>query len=176
MATSRDNRDNRPRNIFLAGIALGLLAAVIIAALRPDPAVSKADLDQVSERLAAIETKLTAAPTPVTSASPSASGEGIAALNKDPGGQLGKSVTLTGKVSSAAQGTGFILTDTDGSFVWVHTKERIPSDNATVTGTVVELNDQIAQWKNEPGWPDNDANLTARLREEKVFVEGATVN
>lgn len=175
--THTASNPNRLRNVFLAGIAVGLVAAFILSLLMPDAQVKSADIERLEGRLDTIEKKLaTPTPHPSSSASPSASSVTISQLNKTPATYVGQEVTLTGKVSSPHQGVGFVLVDTDGTFLWVRTKDKIPTGNATVKGKVEELKDQINTWKTEQGWPDNDAALTAKLRDEKIFIEASSVS
>mgnify|MGYP001272748523 CR=1 FL=1 len=87
-----------------------------------------------------------------------------------------QTVTLTCNLQSPTEGVGFLLVDGDGTYLWVHTKSKIPTGTATVKGKVEELKDQLSQWKNEPGWPDNDTALTGKLREEKIFIEAESVS
>ena len=178
MAISPASQPNRLRNVFITGIVVGIVFSFLVSLLTPDAAVSGDDLKKVEDRLAAIETKLeTPAPAPASSAAPNAATLTLAALNKDYKTYVGQDVTLTGKLNSAHQGVGFILADTDGSFVWVHTKDQLPAGpNVTVKGKVTELKDQLATWKTETGWPADDATLTAKLRDEKIFIEGSSVN
>jgi hypothetical protein len=176
MAVSPISNQNRLRNVFITGIVVGIVFSWIISLITPDAAVSSEDLKKVDDRLSAIETKLQA-PTPAPQASAATSALTLSALNKDYKTYIGQEVTVTGKINSPHQGVGFILIDSDGSFVWVHTKEQLPSGpTVTVKGKVEELKDQIAGWKNETGWPADDATLTAKLREEKIFIEGSSVN
>ena len=176
MAVHHSTNPNRIRNVFLIGIGVGLVVAFLFSALTPNSAVSGEDIDRVNERLDAIERKLVT-PTPLaqSSSEPTTGSATVAQINKDPSSFIDKEVTLTGKINSPHQGVGFILVDTDGSFVWVHFKDKLPSSSATVKGKVVELKDQLAQWKTEPGWPADDTTLTAKLRDEKVFVEATSV-
>ncbi len=176
MAVPRASSQNRLRNVFIAGIVIGVFATLILSALFGSKgSVSKADLDQVGDRLSAIEQKLTTpTPAPVPSGAPGS--VTVSSINKEPKEQTGKEVTVTGKVSNAHQGVGFTLVDADGSFLWIHTRDKIPGETATVKGTVTELKDQLAQWKNESGWPADDAALTTKLRNEKIFVEGSSLS
>lgn len=176
MAVPRSSmQSNRTRNVFGAGLALGVILTLILTSLGGDEGVSRNDIERINERLGAIDQKLQT-PAPAAASATSAPGAvTISSINKNFREQIGKSVELTGKVSNAHQGVGFTLVDTDGSFLWVHTKDKIPSGNATVKGTVTELKDQLAQWKNEPGWPAEDATLTTKLRDEKVFLEALSV-
>lgn len=164
------------RNVLLIGIAIGAVAALILSAVVRGDSVSKRDLNDITDRLAAIETKLaTPTPTPRPSNMATPGSVTVSQINDNPTTYTGQDVALTGKVSSAHQGVGFALLDPNGTFVWVHTKDQIPTGNATVKGKVTALKDQLSQWKNEPGWPDNDAALTAKLRDEKVFIEASSV-
>lgn len=173
----RSTNPNRNRTIFLSGLAGGIIVSLLFSALTPNSAVSGKDIEQLDQRLAGIEKKLeTPSPLPQNSASPSADGVKISAVNKDPKSFVGQTVELKGKVSSSYEGVGFVIVDTDGTFLWVHFKGKLPTGTATAKGKVTELTDQLTQWKNEPGWPDNDATLTAKLREEKVFVEAESVS
>lgn len=169
------SRSPQSRNLFLIGIAVGAIAALLLSSLVRGQTVTKSDLDQVNDRLTAIESKLaTPTPQPSPSGSPGSSVT-ISQINKNPTQYIGQTVELQGKVQSPYQGVGFVLVDADGSFLWVHTKDKIPSGTAAVKGKVEQLKDQLAQWKNEPGWPDNDTTLTAKLREEKAFIEAESV-
>ncbi len=166
---------NRIRNAFLIGAGVGAVAALLLGTLIRGGAASSSDLERVEERLAAIEERLaTPEPTPTPSAAPQSLT--ISALNESPESHIGEEVELTGKVSSDHQGVGFVLVDADGSFLWVHTDAKIPSGSATVKGRVTELKDQLALWKNEDGWPDDDTTLTSKLREETIFIEAADVS
>ena len=152
---------------------------MLLAALTPDNAVSKKDFERVESRLAGIEQKLsTPSPTPQPSpdASPGPGSVKITSVNRDAKTFTGQTVELRGRVTTPYEGVGFAIADTDGTFLWVHFKGKLPAGNATVKGKVTELTDQVAQWKNEAGWPDNDANLTAKLRDEKIFVEAESVS
>lgn len=177
MALSPASQPNRLRNVFITGIVVGIVFSFLVSLITPDAAVSGDDLKRVEDRLSAIESKLeTPAPAPASSSAPGASLT-LAALNKEYRTYVGQDVTLTGKLNSAYQGVGFILADSDGSFVWVHTKDQLPAGpNVTVKGKVTELKDQLATWKTEPGWPADDATLTAKLRDEKIFIEASSVN
>lgn len=176
MAVPRTSTPNRARNIFIAGLVLGFIVALLLGVMRPKTAgVAKTDLDQINDRLGAIEQRLTT-PTPEPSASANPGELTISAINKDTKSAIEKKVTVTGKVTNPTEGVGFMLVDTDGSFVWVHTAAKIPASKATVQGKVVILADQLAQWKNEKGWPADDATLTAKLRNEKVFIEAENVS
>jgi gas vesicle protein len=164
------------RNILLIGIVIGAVAALILSAVVRGDSVGKKDLNDINDRLAAIEAKLaTPSPTPQPSGSPIAGSVTVSQINQDPNTYVGQTVDLTGKVSSAHQGVGFALLDPDGTFLWVHTNQKIPTGNATVKGKITALKDQLSQWKNEQGWPANDAALTAKLREEKAFIEADSV-
>ncbi|MDP9211762.1 MAG: hypothetical protein M3N59_00600 [bacterium] len=166
---------NRIRNAFLIGAGFGIVGALLLGALIRGDAASSGDLQRVEERLAGIEERLaTPEPTPEPSAAPESLT--ISGVNEDPDAYVGQTVELTGKVSSEHEGVGFILVDADGSFLWVHTDAEIPSGTATVKGTVTELEDQLATWKNEPGWPENDTTLSSRLREETIFIEAEDVS
>jgi hypothetical protein len=177
MAVSPISNQNRLRNVFITGIVVGIVFSFFVSLLMPDAAVSSDDLKKVEDRLSAIEAKLQT-PTPAPQASSAAQASlTLAALNKNYKDYIGQEVTLTGKINSPHQGVGFILIDSDGSFVWVHTKDQLPSGpTVTVKGKVEELKDQIATWKTETGWPADDATLTAKLRDEKIFVEASSVN
>ncbi|MDP4000255.1 MAG: hypothetical protein Q8Q11_02380 [bacterium] len=166
---------NRIRNAFLMGIGFGVVAALILGALIRGNAASADDLKGVEERLTAIEEKL-ATPTPAPKPSAAAESLTLSAVNESSEKYIGKTVELSGKVSSEHQGVGFILVDADGSYLWVHTNANIPESTATVKGKVVKLTDQLAEWKNETGWPANDTTLTSRLREEVIFVEAEDVS
>lgn len=176
MAIQRSSiQPNRFRNVFGAGVVIGVLLTLILGSFGSNEGSADNDLKQINERLGAIEQKLVT-PTPQPATSTAAPGVAtISSINKNFREQVGKSVELTGKVSNAHQGVGFTLVDADGSFLWVHTKDKVPTGNATVKGTVTELKDQLAQWKNEPGWPAEDATLTTKLRDEKVFIEAQSV-
>lgn len=177
MAVNPSANPNRLRNVFFVGVAVGAIGMLLIVLIKPSSGVSKQDIDRLDERLAKIEKKLSEpTPTPQVSASPKVGGQAVSAINKNPKDYIDKTVEVSGKVNSAHQGVGFILVDTDGTFVWIHYKGKIPSGSATVKGKVVELKDQLSQWKNESGWPDNDAELTAKLRDEKVFIEADAVS
>ena len=166
---------NRIRNAFLMGIGFGVVAALILGALIQGGAASADDLKGVEQRLAAIEEKLaTPKPTPRPSGVPKSLT--ISAVNEAPEKHIGQTVELSGKVSADHQGVGFILVDADGSYLWIHTNANLPEGTATVKGKIVKLTDQLADWKNEPGWPDNDTTLTARLREEVIFIEAEDVS
>lgn len=168
---------SRYRNVFLAGIVIGVVVTLILSALSSSGGVSKDDISKINDRLGAIEQKLvTPTPAPVSFASPAPGAQTISVINKDPKGAIGQTVELTGKVSNAHQGVGFTVVDADGSFLWVHTHDKLPATTATVKGTVTELKDQLAQWKNETGWPADDSALTTKLRNEKIFVEGTSVS
>lgn len=178
MPMPRSTSPNQRRPIFLAGLAGGVVLCLLVAALTPDSGVSAKDLERVESRLAGIEQKLT---TPTPSAQPSAevspgAGVKISAINKDPTSFIGQTVELQGRINSPYEGIGFAVVDTDGTFLWVRTKGKLPTGTAKVRGKISELTDQVAQWKNEPGWPENDANLTAKLREEKIFIEAESVS
>lgn len=177
MAVSPVNNQNRIRNVFISGIVVGIVFSFVVSLIMPDAAVSSEDIEKVNDRLSAIEAKLQT-PTPAPQASASTqSTVTLSELNKNAKQYAGQEVTLTGKINSPHQGVGFILIDSDGSFVWVHTKEQLPSGpTVTVKGKVEELKDQIATWKTESGWPADDATLTAKLRDEKIFVEASSVN
>ena len=175
MAVHHSSNPNRIRNVFLTGIGAGLVLAFLFSALTPDSGVSSKDIDGINQRLDTIERKLaTPSPLPQSSASPSSSVT-ISQINKEPRSYIDQEVTLTGKINSPYQGTGFILVDTDGSFLWIHFKDKLPTSSATVKGKVTELKDQISQWKTETGWPADDSTLTAKLRDEKVFLEATEV-
>jgi hypothetical protein len=178
MAVPRTTGPNRTRNLFLIGLVAGFVIAAIIGALRPRAAgVSDTDIGKINDRLSAIEQKLTTpTPAPASSSSPSLTDQTIAGLNKDPKSHVDQTVTVTGKVNSAHQGVGFILVDNDGSFLWIHTHDKIPSAKATVHGKIQSLTDQLAQWKNESGWAADDSSLTAKLRDEKIFLEADSVS
>lgn len=170
------SNSNQMRNVLLIGVVIGAVAALILSAVVRGDSVSKRDLNDITDRLAAIEAKLaTPTPTPRPSNAATPGTVTVSQINNNPTSYIGQDVDLTGKVSSAHQGTGFALLDPNGTFVWVHTKDQIPSGNATVKGKVTALKDQLSQWKNEQGWPDNDAALTAKLRDEKVFIEASSV-
>lgn len=170
------SRSSQGRNLLLIGIVVGAIAALLLSSLVRGQTVTKGDLDDINDRLATIEDRLaTPTPQPVASGSPLASSVTISQINKNPDQFIGQTVELQGKVQSPYQGVGFVLVDADGSFLWVHTKDKIPSGTATVKGKVEQLRDQLAQWKDEPGWPDNDTTLTAKLREEKAFIEAESV-
>lgn len=177
MAVAHSTNPHRLRNVFLVGIVVGAIGTLMLGSLRPGSEVTKRDVQKIDDRLAAIEKKLSPSPSPISVASPGPDGLTIAQINKekDPKIFVDRTVELSGKVSSVHSGVGFILVDTDGTFIWVHYKGKIPSNTATAKGKIVELKDQIAQWKNEPGWPDNDSALTAKLREEKIFLEAENV-
>ena len=176
MAVHHASNPNRIRNVFLTGIGVGLVLAFLISLMIPNSDVSARDIDDINQRLDGIERKLaTPSPAPFSSASPAANSVTVAQINKEPSAYLDKEVTLTGKINSPHQGTGFILVDTDGSFLWVHFKDKLPTSSATVKGKIVELKDQLTQWKSEPGWPADDSTLTAKLRDEKVFLEATEV-
>lgn len=166
---------NRIRNAFLMGIGLGAVAALILGALVRGGAASADDLKGVEERLAAIEEKL-ATPTPAPEPSAAAESLTLSQVNESPEDYIGQTVELSGKVSSEHQGVGFILVDADGTYLWVHTNDNIPEQTATVKGTVTKLEDQLSEWKTEPGWPDDDTTLTSRLREEVIFIEAEDVS
>ncbi|HEY8108636.1 MAG TPA: hypothetical protein VIF43_01350 [Patescibacteria group bacterium] len=166
---------NRIRNAFLLGAGVGVVIALVLGALIRGGAASADDLKGVEERLTAIEEKL-ATPTPVPKASAAPESLTLSAINESPEKHIGQTVELSGKVSSEHQGVGFILVDADGSYLWVHTNANIPEGTATVKGKVVKLEDQLAEWKSEPGWPDDDTTLTSRLREEVIFVEAEDVS
>lgn len=169
------SNQSQTRNVLLIGIVIGAIAALILSAVVRGDSVGKKDLNDINDRLAAIEAKLeTPTPAPQASSAPAGSVT-VAQLNDNPDQYVGQTVELTGKVSSPHQGVGFVLNDPNGTFVWVHTKDKIPSGTATVKGKVTELKEQLNQWKNEEGWPENDATLTAKLREEKVFIEAESV-
>lgn len=169
---------NRQRNILIVGIVLGIILSLVVGALRPGSAVSKQDITELNDRLDNIEQKLTSPP-PSPQASASGSPEPglltLTQLNKEPQEKVGQVVTVTGKVTNAYQGVGAIVSAADGTFVWVHTNSQLPSGTVTVKGTVNELKDQIATWKNEQGWPDDDSALTAKLRDEKIFIEAESI-
>lgn len=170
------SRSSQTRNILLIGIVVGAVAALLLSTLVRGQTVTKGDLNEINDRLGAIEAKLaTPSPKPSSSESPGLGSATISQINKDISDYVGKTVEVQGKVQSPHQGVGFILVDADGSFLWVHTKDKIPTATATVKGTVEELKDQLTQWKNEPGWPDNDTTLTAKLRNEKAFIEAESV-
>ncbi len=171
MAVSRSSAPNRFRNVFFLGVAIGLVVAVIANLLLPNGDVSKKDITAITDRLSAIEAKLaTPTPAPAASASPQAA-VSVAAINAKPNDFTDKVVDVTGKVNSPHQGVGFILVDSDGSFLWVHSKDKIPTGAVTVHGKVSKLTDQLSQWKNEPGWPEDDSALTAKLKNEKIYIE-----
>ncbi|MSU76237.1 hypothetical protein EXS54_02075 [Patescibacteria group bacterium] len=170
------SRSTQTRNVLLIGIVVGAVAALLLSTLVRGQTVTKGDLNQINDRLGAIETKLaTPSPKPSSSESPLPGSVTITQINKNVSDYIGKTVEVSGKVQSPHQGVGFILVDTDGTFLWVHTKDKIPTGTATVKGTVEQLKDQLAQWKNETGWPDNDSTLTAKLRDEKAFIEAESV-
>jgi hypothetical protein len=172
---SRSSDTNRTRNVFVAGIVLGVLAVLLLKAVTPNND-SSADLQQINERLAGIERQLQT-PTPAPASSDKPSGNvSISQINKSPTTFLDQTVEVTGKVSSKHEGVGFILVDQDGTFLWVHTKDKLPAATATVKGKVTQLKDQLAGWKNETGWPADDSALTAKLRDEKVFLEAESVS
>lgn len=176
MAVTPTSNPHRLRNVFLIGVGSGIVVALILGAIfGGGDKVSRRDIDRIDKRLSAIEQKLaTPTPQPSVSASPKVALT-VGQINKDPKSFTDQTVELTGKVSSPHQGVGFVLQDTDGTFLWVHTHDKIPTGNASVKGKITELKDQLSQWKNEPGWPDNDSALTAKLRDEKVFVEAENV-
>jgi hypothetical protein len=166
---------SQARNVLLIGIVIGAIAALILSALIGGDSMGKKDLNEINDRLAAIEAKLqTQTPKSEASSSPAGSVT-VAQINESPDKYVGQTVELSGKVSSPHQGVGFVLNDPNGTFIWVHTKDKIPTGTATVKGKVTQLKEQLAQWKNEEGWPENDATLTAKLREEKVFLEAESV-
>lgn len=177
MALSPTSAPNRLRNVFITGIVVGIVFSFIVSLIIPDPQVSSEDISKVNDRLSAIEDKLkTPTPAPAASGNPGSSLT-VSALNKDFKSYIGQEVTVTGKLSSPHQGVGFVLADSDGTFLWVHTKDQLPSGpNVTVKGKVTELKDQLATWKTESGWPADDATLTAKLRDEKIFIEAVSVN
>lgn len=178
MAISSRNTSasDRLRNVFIAGIVLGLIAAWILSALFGGKDDSAAELQKVNQRLDAIEQKLATPSAAPVSSSSQANDVSISAINKNPRNFIGQSVDLTGKVTSANEGVGFVLTAPDGTFLWVHTKSKLPTGSASVKGKVTELKDQLATWKNESGWPADDSALTAKLRDEKVFIEADSVS
>lgn len=181
MAASRNagTNPNRYRNVFITGLVLGIIATILLKALFGEAGVKQSDIADINTRLESIDQKISATPTPAPISAATAAGTSavtISSINKDPQAHVGKEVTVSGKVTNAFQGVGFIMVDTDGSFFWVHTKDKIPAATATVKGTVNELKDQIAQWKTEPGWPADDSNLTTKLRTEKIFVEASSVS
>lgn len=164
------------RNVLLIGIVIGAVVALILSAVVRGDSVGKRDLNDINDRLAAIESKLaTPTPAPKSSNSPASGSVSVAQVNENPDTYVGQTVELSGKVSSPHQGVGFVLMDPNGTFIWVHTKDKIPSGTARATGKVTLLKEQLSQWKNEDGWPENDATLTAKLREEKVFLEAESV-
>ena len=175
MAISHSTNPNRSRNIFIGGIIVGIIATLIVSGLASGSSVSKSDIDKVNQRLDAIDQKLNATPTPAPAAT-AASGVTISSLNKDPLSHAGQSVSVTGQVSMPYPGIGFVVSDTDGSFFWVHTKDKIPSGTVTVKGTITQLKDQLTTWKNDPNWPADDTALTTKLRNEKVFIEAQSVS
>lgn len=166
---------NRIRNAFLLGLGFGVVAALVVAALVRGNAASADDLKGVEERLTAIEEKL-ATPTPAPKATAAAESLTLSTVNESPEKYIGQTVELSGKVSSEHQGVGFILVDADGSYLWIHTNANVPEGTATVKGKVTKLTGQLAEWKNEPGWPDDDTTLTSRLREEVIFIEAEDVS
>lgn len=169
------SNQSQARNVLLIGIVIGAIAALILSALVRGDSVGKKDLEDINNRLAAIESKLeTPSPLPQASSTPSGSVT-VAQINDDPTKYVGQTVELSGKVTSPHQGVGFVLNDPNGTFIWVHTKDKIPSGTATVKGKVTQLKEQLNQWKNEEGWPENDATLTAKLREEQVFLEAESL-
>lgn len=175
MAVPRSD-STRQRNILVVGIVLGIILSLIVGALLPKSAVSKQDIDDLNGRLDSIEQKLSSpVATPQASGSPDPGELSLTELNKEPKAKVGQVVTVTGKVTNAYQGVGAIVSAADGTFVWVHTNAQLPSGTVTVKGTVNELKDQIATWKNEQGWPEDDSALTAKLRDEKIFVEAESI-
>ena len=169
------SNQSQTRNVLLIGIVIGAIVALILSAVVRGDSIGKRDLNDINDRLAAIEAKLeTPSPLPQASSAPAGTVT-VAQINENPDQYVGQTVELTGKVSSPHQGVGFVLMDPNGTFVWVHTAAKIPSGNATVKGKVTQLKEQLNQWKDEDGWPENDATLTAKLREEKVFLEAESV-
>src|SRR5438105_2656927 len=118
MAVPRSTNPNRTRNVFLIGLIIGAVLILLINAIRPKTAgATKSDINQINNKLSALEQRL-ATPTPQASASPSVSGPTISQINKDPTGNTDKTVEVTGKVNSPHQGVGFIIVDTDGTYLW----------------------------------------------------------
>jgi hypothetical protein len=175
MAAARYSSSNRVRNVFIAGIVAGLVLSWIIGAIIPNGSSSEKDLQKINDRLSAIEQKL-ATPTPApqvdSAAQPSTTVSGI---NKSPAQFIDKNVEVVGKITNPVQGVGFFLQDQDGTYIWVRWKESVPSSSASVRGKIVEFKDQLATWKTEQNWPDNDSSLTAKLKGEKVYLEADSV-
>lgn len=177
MAVTPTAAPNRLRNVFIAGIVIGIVGSFLFSLILPNSNVSSADIKKVNDRLDVIEAKLTTpTPTPVASSAPDAASATISKINKNPTTFIGQTVSVSGKMNSAHQGVGFIALDNDGTFLWVHFKDKLPTGTVTVKGKVTELKDQITQWKTETGWPADDSALTARLRDEKVFIEADSVS
>jgi len=183
MAVSHSANPHRFRNVFFIGVAGGVVLALVIGAILPGGGVSKNDVNKINDRLSAIEQKITpSSPQPAVTVSgggASQPGTGtvtVSVLNKDPNSYLDKTISATGKVSNSHEGVGFFLTDTDGTYVWVHFKGKLPAGSATVKGKATAFKDQLTQWKTENGWPADDATLTAKLRGEKIFIEAETVS